>query len=140
MCWGQAVADVRGETSQDAWDDRATALAEKGKVDEKAKTSYLEASFADALAIYLLSLSVDFELLGVAGAGVPFAGSARRWRRDCAWWRSCFLRTPGMSLRSGTGGGRRRCPRSGADGVAELQASTWSGVSVGGVRDAVRER
>ena len=61
MCWGQAVADVRGETSQDAWDDRAAALAEKGKVDEKAKTSYLEAAFADALAIYLLSLSVDFD-------------------------------------------------------------------------------
>ena len=30
LCWGQAVADVRGETSQDAWDDRGVALRGEG--------------------------------------------------------------------------------------------------------------
>jgi hypothetical protein len=33
----------------------------KNAVDEKARTQYFEASFADAIAIYLLSLTVDFD-------------------------------------------------------------------------------
>lgn len=66
----QAIADVRGETSQDAWESRALALtprdgqdtiAGRRIFDEKAKTSYLESAFSDALAIYQLSLSVDFD-------------------------------------------------------------------------------
>jgi len=69
LTWNQAVADVRGETSQDAWESRATALggnadaARDGRprIDEKAKTEYLEAAFSDAVAIYLLSLAVDFD-------------------------------------------------------------------------------
>ena len=61
MCWGQAVAETKGETSQDAWEERSAAVAQAGKVDEKAKLAYLEAAFADALAIYLLSLTVDFD-------------------------------------------------------------------------------
>ena len=68
LAWNQAVADVRGETSQDAWENRATALGGenagrdgKPRIDEKAKTDYLEAAFSDAVAIYLLSLAVDFD-------------------------------------------------------------------------------
>jgi hypothetical protein len=64
LAWGQAVADVRGETSLDAWENRAAAMGagdSKGRIDEKAKTDYLEAAFSDAVAIYLLSLSVDFD-------------------------------------------------------------------------------
>jgi hypothetical protein len=64
LAWGQAVADVRGETSLDAWESRAAAMGagdSKGRIDEKAKTDYLEAAFSDAVAIYLLSLSVDFD-------------------------------------------------------------------------------
>jgi hypothetical protein len=68
LAWNQAVADVRGETSQDAWESRAAALGGEGavrdgkpRVDEKAKTDYLEAAFSDAVAIYLLSLAVDFD-------------------------------------------------------------------------------
>jgi hypothetical protein len=69
LAWNQAVADVRGETSQDAWESRSAALgagegaAREGKprVDEKAKTEFLEAAFSDAVAIYLLSLAVDFD-------------------------------------------------------------------------------
>jgi hypothetical protein len=57
LAWNQAVADVRGETSLDAWENRAQAVgggqnAErdgKPRIDEKAKTDYLEAAFSDAL-------------------------------------------------------------------------------------------
>jgi hypothetical protein len=69
LAWNQAVADVRGETSLDAWECRAQAVGggqnagrEGGpKIDEKAKTEFIEAAFSDAIAIYLLSLSVDFD-------------------------------------------------------------------------------
>ena len=67
LVWNQVLADVRGETSQDAWESRAQALngaAATGKaaqIDEKAKSNFLEAAFSDALAIYQLSLSVDFD-------------------------------------------------------------------------------
>ena len=70
LVWAQALADVRGETSQDAWESRHLALAASGRsdkvdgkpiIDEKAKSSFLEAAFSDAIAIYQLSLSVDFD-------------------------------------------------------------------------------
>jgi len=72
LVWDQAHKDVRGETSQDAWESRSQALgksrltgpiteaANRPEIDEKAKTEYLEAAFADAVAIYQLSLAVDF--------------------------------------------------------------------------------
>jgi hypothetical protein len=66
LVWAQALADVRGETSHDAWENRTAALAArktegKMQIDEKAKNSYLEAAFSDAIAIYQLSLAVDFD-------------------------------------------------------------------------------
>jgi hypothetical protein len=64
LAWNQAVADVRGETSLDAWESRAQAVGGgqmAGRTDEKAKTDYLEAAFSDAIAIYMLSLAVDFD-------------------------------------------------------------------------------
>lgn len=91
MVWQQATAGVRGETSHDAWDDRARALGypladSAGEsrrpartrrlrnpgpananttaaqpLDELARTHYLHAAFSDAIAIYLLSLTVDFD-------------------------------------------------------------------------------
>jgi len=66
LVWTQVLADVRGETSQDAWENRALALPEaksgdRTKVDEKARNEYLEAAFSDAVAIYLLSLAIDFD-------------------------------------------------------------------------------
>ena len=73
LVWKQALADVRGETSQDAWESRALSLGrdyksegkprglESGKVDEKAKFEFLEAAFSDAVAIYQLSLAIDFD-------------------------------------------------------------------------------
>jgi hypothetical protein len=71
LAWAQAVADVRGETSQDAWESRnqavhgaphlVTNVPDKSRPDEKAKSEFIESAFADAIAIYLLSLAVDFD-------------------------------------------------------------------------------
>ena len=90
LVWSQAEANMRGETSQDAWEQRSKALGsnamqsvapevkrrrpkfwtarpepepanERRAVDEKARMQYLEAAFSDAVAIYLLSLTVDFD-------------------------------------------------------------------------------
>lgn len=67
LVWKQALADTRGETSQDAWESRALALNKdeknggKHRVDEKAKFDFLEAAFSDAVAIYQLSLAIDFD-------------------------------------------------------------------------------
>lgn len=82
LAWNQATANVRGETSIDAWEERAAALgvsppgsmlgsarskppvltgSPAGRTDEKARTAYQSAAFADALAIYLLSLYLDFD-------------------------------------------------------------------------------
>jgi hypothetical protein len=89
LAWSQALAEVRGETSQDSYESRRRALdrgrndgpgarmaertfsrvdqpaaaarvLEKGRIDEKAKSSFFEAAFSDALAIYMLSLTLDF--------------------------------------------------------------------------------
>lgn len=109
LVWKQAVANVRGETSLDAWESRnlafgraanaqpeglqATSRRNRGAAvaftarqrsftnaavaeisaaaltasespmaaDEKERAAYLEASFSDAVAIYLLSLALDFD-------------------------------------------------------------------------------
>ena len=66
LVWSQAEAQVRGETSQDAWETRRRAtearLGQKsGQIDERARNSFLESAFSDALAIYMLSLAVDFD-------------------------------------------------------------------------------
>jgi hypothetical protein len=64
LAWSQAEAQVRGETSQDAWEARRRAqdsFATQKKIDERARSTFYEASFSDALAIYMLSLAVDFD-------------------------------------------------------------------------------
>jgi hypothetical protein len=63
LVWSQAEAQVRGESSQDAWETRRRAQeARNGKsIDERARNSFFEAAFSDALAIYMLSLGVDFD-------------------------------------------------------------------------------
>jgi hypothetical protein len=60
LVWKQAIANVRGETSLDAHEFRQLAQA-PGRVDEKAKSDYLAATFSDAIAIYLLSLCLDVD-------------------------------------------------------------------------------
>ena len=63
LVWSQAEAQVRGESSQDAWETRRRAQDPRsGKaIDERARNSFFEAAFSDALAVYMLSLAVDFD-------------------------------------------------------------------------------
>lgn len=64
LIWSQAEAQVRGETSQDAWETRRRAQEPRPgmkAIDERARNSYYESAFADSLAIYILSLAVDFD-------------------------------------------------------------------------------
>ena len=63
LAWSQAEAQVRGETSQDAWETRRRAQDNRGAkgIDERARNSFIESSFSDSLAIYQLSLAVDFD-------------------------------------------------------------------------------
>ncbi|HET9087634.1 MAG TPA: hypothetical protein VFN53_08930 [Acidobacteriaceae bacterium] len=112
LVWNQAVSEVRGETSQDAWEQRAKARGKSldsafehtwsgespagrlrskvapfeqsgnstlGKatpaVDEKARAEYMEAAFADAIAIYLLSMTVDFDYTELREREYPLLGA-----------------------------------------------------------------
>ena len=63
LAWSQAQAQVRGETSQDAWETRRRVQDGRngGAIDERARNQYIESAFSDALAIYMLSLAVDFD-------------------------------------------------------------------------------
>jgi len=69
LVWSQAEAQVRGETSQDAWESRRRALDQRGLesrdskkiVDERSRNSFYESAFSDSLAVYMLSLAVDFD-------------------------------------------------------------------------------
>ena len=73
LAWSQAEAQVRGETSQDAWEARRRAQEPPPgantpgarppdtSIDERARMSFFESSFSDALAVYMLSLAVDFD-------------------------------------------------------------------------------
>jgi hypothetical protein len=59
--WKQDEAGIRGETSLDAWDSRKLASTPGGPDIEKEKNDYLNAAFADAISIYLLSLYLDVD-------------------------------------------------------------------------------
>ncbi len=69
LIWSQAEAQVRGETSQDAWETRRRALDDRNPggtagqkhIDERARNSFFESAFSDSLAVYMLSLAVDFD-------------------------------------------------------------------------------
>jgi hypothetical protein len=66
LAWSQAEAQVRGETSQDAWETRRRAQDFRNGngqkiIDERSRNSFYESSFSDALAVYMLSLAVDFD-------------------------------------------------------------------------------
>jgi len=63
LAWSQAEAQVRGESSQDAWESRRRAQDSRSAkgIDERARNAFFEASFSDSLAIYMLALAVDFD-------------------------------------------------------------------------------
>ncbi len=85
LAWAQAKADVRGETSLDAYEHRRRSMGDSAASwqhqprtratdtldapdepseaagDSEARQSFFEAAFADALAIYMLSLAMDLD-------------------------------------------------------------------------------
>jgi len=60
LAWSQAVADVRGETSQDSYESRRRALDRGRNESPGARMAERTLSRIDALAIYMLSLTLDF--------------------------------------------------------------------------------
>jgi hypothetical protein len=60
LVWKQAEDRVRGETGLDAWELRKIATA-GGPDAEKARNEYLQAAFADAIAVYILSTFMDVD-------------------------------------------------------------------------------
>jgi hypothetical protein len=60
LAWKQVEAGIRGETSLDAWESRKLATA-GGADAERYKNEYFEATFADTISIYLLSLYLDVD-------------------------------------------------------------------------------
>jgi hypothetical protein len=60
LAWKQVDAGIRGETSMDAWEARKLATA-GGPDAERIKNEYFEATFADTISIYLLSLYLDID-------------------------------------------------------------------------------
>ena len=78
LLWSQALAEVRGETSQDSYEARKRAVelspevvrggasgsansATLSKPAEEQRSRFYEAALADALAIYMLSLAIDLD-------------------------------------------------------------------------------
>jgi len=78
LVWSQASAEVRGETSHDAWENRRRAQdRSRGRDgDEKARSAYFEAAFADILAIYMLSLTLDFDYADLREREYPLVAPA----------------------------------------------------------------
>jgi len=60
LVWKQVGDKARGETSMDAYELRKIATSD-GSESEKAKHEYLMAAFADAIAVYCLSLFLDVD-------------------------------------------------------------------------------
>jgi hypothetical protein len=60
LAWKQVESGTRGETSLDAWEARKLATA-NGPDAERYKNEYFEATFADTISIYLLSLYLDVD-------------------------------------------------------------------------------
>lgn len=83
LAWKQVEAGVRGETSLDAWEARK--FATSGGADaEKYKNEFLAAAFADAVSIYLLSLSLDVDYYDLRERDYPLlapSGLAERLRK-----------------------------------------------------------
>jgi hypothetical protein len=60
LVWKQAHDGVRGETSLDAWELRKLATSPSGD-NERAKTEYFQAAFADGVAVYMLATFLDVD-------------------------------------------------------------------------------
>jgi hypothetical protein len=75
LVWKQAEDRVRGETGLDAWELRKVATA-NGPDSEKARNEYLQAAFADSIAIYLLSTFIDVDYYDLREREYPLLAPA----------------------------------------------------------------
>jgi hypothetical protein len=83
LVWKQAEANVRGETSLDAWESRKLATGH-GTDTEKHKNEYFAAVFSDSISIYLLSLFLDVDYHDLRERDYPLlapAAMAERLRK-----------------------------------------------------------
>jgi hypothetical protein len=124
LVWTHAEAQVRGETSQDAWEARRRAQEPGQKparsasssalgagpgansipgpvpgaiIDERARLAYYESTFSDSLAVYMLSLAVDFDYRDLREREYPLldAGALAERLRHVA---SLFPANPGYEF------------------------------------------
>src|SRR4051795_2182838 len=75
LVWKQANANIRGETSLDAWESRKLATGHASDT-EKHKNEYLAAAFSDAISIYLLSLFLDVDYQDLRERDYPLLAPA----------------------------------------------------------------
>jgi hypothetical protein len=83
LVWKHAEANVRGETSVDAWESRKLATG-RGPDAEKHKNEYFASAFADAISIYLLALFLDVDYHDLRERDYPLlapAAMAERLRK-----------------------------------------------------------
>jgi len=80
LVWKQAEANVRGETSLDAWESRKAATYAGPDV-EKHKNDYFSAAFADAISIYLLSLFIDVDYYDLRERDYPLLAPSQMAER-----------------------------------------------------------
>ena len=96
IVWKQAESNVRGESSMDAFELRKLATSSSGDR-EKARNEYLNATFADAIAVYLLSLAVDVDYYDLRERDYPLLapGALAERLRKCA---ELFPANPGYEF------------------------------------------
>ncbi len=75
LVWKQVESRVRGETSMDAYELRKVATT-SGPEAEKARHEYLLAVFADAIAVYMLSLYLDVDYQDLRERDYPLLAPA----------------------------------------------------------------
>lgn len=82
LFWKQALAEVRGETSQESYETRKRALEHAADAADRTsgravrerdeqRARFCEAAFSDALAIYMLSLAIDFDYVDLREREYP---------------------------------------------------------------------
>ena len=74
VLWSDRGPDRNADRNPDRNPDRS--LPTRHTLDEKAKTAYVHAAFADAIAIYLLSLTLDFDYMDLREREYPLLAAS----------------------------------------------------------------
>jgi hypothetical protein len=75
LAWKQVQDRVRGETSLDAYELRKLATSGEPEA-EKARTDYLQAAFADSIAVYMLGTFIDVDYFDLREREYPLLSPA----------------------------------------------------------------